>query len=104
MMKILVKESGERIADIAESYSQLLKDQRRHNPHCSIENPEKRITNRRKLAHLETAAGETGSGSGTTTGNGGAPAVRWQFLVLLLFCNCIGKCPPSICYRKGYSI
>ncbi|XP_020805413.1 neurotrimin isoform X2 [Drosophila serrata] len=88
MMNILVKESGERIADIAESYSRLLKDQRSYNTR-SIVNP-KRLTNRRKLAHLEAAAaGETGSGCGTTTGNGSASAVRWQLLVLLLLCNCI---------------
>ncbi|XP_017029950.1 protein CEPU-1 isoform X2 [Drosophila kikkawai] len=88
MMNILVKESGERIADIAESYSRLVKDQRCYNSR-SIVNP-KRLTYRRKLAHLEAAAaGETGSGCGTTTGNGSASAVRWQLLVLLLLCNCI---------------
>ncbi|XP_016931817.1 neurotrimin isoform X1 [Drosophila suzukii] len=84
MMNLLVvKESGERIADISYSQDQSTKS----HPNLS------QTTNHRKLAQLEIASasgsGLGGSGTGTGSGSGCGPAFRWQLLILLLLCNCI---------------
>ncbi|XP_017009266.2 neurotrimin isoform X2 [Drosophila takahashii] len=89
MMNLLVvKESGERIADISCSQE--------HNRTETQPNP-RRIANHRsrKLAQLEISSGSggsgtgNGSGSGSGSGSGCGPAFRWQLLLLLLLCNCI---------------
>ncbi|KPU75180.1 uncharacterized protein Dana_GF21356 [Drosophila ananassae] len=69
MNRILVQESGERIADIGRYISM---------------NDKRKLNQSHKLA---ASLYETGSGSGTGTGTG--PAFRWQLLLLLLLCNCI---------------
>ncbi|XP_037726158.1 neurotrimin isoform X3 [Drosophila subpulchrella] len=84
MMNLLVvKESGERIADISYSQDQSTKS----HPNLS------QTTNHRKLAQLEIASvsgsGVGGSGTGSGSGSGCGPAFRWQLLILLLLCNCI---------------
>jgi len=85
MNLLVVKESGERIADISYSQDQSTKS----HPNLS------QTTNHRKLAQLEIASasgsGLGGSGTGTGSGSGCGPAFRWQLLILLLLCNCIGK-------------
>ncbi|XP_044317233.1 neurotrimin isoform X2 [Drosophila rhopaloa] len=83
MMNLLVvKESGERIADISCSQE--------HN--TDSHRNQTRLANHRKLAPLEIATGGSGvggSGNGNGTGGGCGPAFRWQLLLLLLLCNCI---------------
>ncbi|XP_017085763.1 neurotrimin isoform X2 [Drosophila eugracilis] len=79
MNLLLVKETGERIADI--NYSQ----ERNTTPHPSLT----QRANHRKLAELEFASGSGHGGSGIGAGGGCGPAFRWQLLLLLLLCNCI---------------
>ncbi|KMZ10949.1 protein amalgam isoform X2 [Drosophila simulans] len=82
MMNLLVvKESGERIADISCSQEHTTQ----YSPKLS------QVAKHRKLAQLEIASGSglLGSGTGTGTGSGCGPAIRWQLLLLLLLCNCI---------------
>lgn len=84
MMNLLVvKESGERIADISCSQEHTTK----FSPKLS------QVAKHRKLAQLEIASGSglVGSGTATGTGSGCGPAIRWQLLLLLLLGNCIGK-------------
>ncbi|KQS30582.1 uncharacterized protein Dere_GG17537, isoform B [Drosophila erecta] len=88
MMNLLVvKESGERIADISCSQE--------HNTQSLPKLSQ--VAKQRKLAQLEIAPGSGLVGSGTGNGNGTGigigsgcgPAIRWQLLLLLLLCNCI---------------
>ncbi|EDW56391.1 GM22618 [Drosophila sechellia] len=79
---LVVKESGERIADISCSQEHTTTQ---YSPKLS------QVAKHRKLAQLEIASGSglLGSGTGTGTGSGCGPAIRWQLLLLLLLCNCI---------------
>ncbi|XP_043659733.1 neurotrimin [Drosophila teissieri] len=86
MMNLLVvKESGERIADSSCSQE--------HSTRTLPKPKPPQVAKLRKLAQLEIAPGSglVGSGAGTGTGTGSwcGQAIRWQLVLLLLLCNCI---------------
>ncbi|XP_039228939.1 protein amalgam isoform X3 [Drosophila yakuba] len=88
MMNLLVvKESGERIADSSCSQEHSTRTLPKPNPKPP------QVAKLRKLAQLEIAPGSglvgSGAGTGTRTGSWCGQAIRWQLVLLLLLCNCI---------------